>query len=137
MVRGKGGCLPLFPPMMSRSSGGYMQSMWKRHAHHSWSKEGVHCSFSQEITKRFQTHPRHSLKYFSQQRERASFLFLEDFVFVETVVEDEVGESVVKMGPEADNAVVLVRVRQLLEEDVGLLQSTGQHHTLLVMHIVV
>ena len=73
----------------------------------------------------------------THSRERASFLFLEDFVFVETVVEDEVGESVVKMGPEADNAVVLVRVRQLLEEDVGLLQSTGQHHTLLVMHIVV
>ena len=93
--------------------------------------------FTVLFLKRSQKYSKLILDTHSQQRERASFLFLEDFVFVETVVEDEVGESVVKMGPEADNAVVLVRVRQLLEEDVGLLQSTGQHHTLLVMHIVV
>jgi len=32
------------------------------------------CFFSQEITKRFQTHPRHSLKFLTAERE--SFMFI-------------------------------------------------------------
>ena len=65
------------------------------------------------------------------------FLLFEDFVFVEAVVEDKVGKSVVEVGSESHDAVVFVWVRQLLEEDICLLQRPGQHHTLLVVHIVI
>ena len=61
-------------------------------------------------------------------------LLLQRLVPAEAGVEDKVGEGVVEVGPEADDAVVLVGVAQLLEEHVRLLQGAGQHHRLLVVH---
>ena len=41
------------------------------------------------------------------------------------------------MRPKTDNPMVLIRVGQFLEEDVGFLQGTGHHHRLLVVDVVV
>ena len=60
-----------------------------------------------------------------------------DLVQAEAVVKDEVGQGMVKVRSQAHNAMVLIRIRQLLEQNVGLLQGSCQHHTLLVVHIVI
>ncbi len=65
------------------------------------------------------------------------FSLLEDLVPAEAIVEQEVGERVVEVFPQSDDAVVLVRIGQLLEQDVGLFQGSGQHHALLVVNVVV
>ena len=61
----------------------------------------------------------------------------DDLIPLEAVIDEEVGESVVEVRPEPHQAVRLVRVADLPEEHVGLLQRAAEHHGLLVVDVVV
>ena len=61
----------------------------------------------------------------------------DNLIPLEAVIDEEVGESVVEVRPEPHQAVRLVRVADLPEEHVGLLQRAAEHHGLLVVDVVV
>ena len=62
---------------------------------------------------------------------------LDDLVPLEAIIDEEVRESVVKVRPQSHQAVSFIRVTDLSEENILLLQSSAEHHGLLIVNIVI
>ena len=69
--------------------------------------------------------------------EGSSSLASDDFIPLEAIIDEEVSESVIEVRPQAHETVRLVRVTDLSEEDVSLLQRSAEHHGLLVVDVVI
>ena len=62
---------------------------------------------------------------------------LDDLVPLEAIIDEEVGKSMIKVRPQSHQAVSFIRVTDLSEENILLLQSSAEHHGLLVVNIVI
>ena len=62
---------------------------------------------------------------------------LNDLVPLEAIIDEEIGESMIKVRPQSHQAVSFIRVTDLSEENILLLQSSAEHHGLLIVNIVI
>ena len=62
---------------------------------------------------------------------------LDDLVPLEAIIDEEVGKSMIKVRPQSHQAVSFIRVTDLSEENILLLQSSAEHHGLLIVNIVI
>ena len=61
----------------------------------------------------------------------------DDLVPLEAIIDEEVCESVVEVRPQPHQPVSFIRVTDLSKENICFLQSSAEHHGLLIMNIVI
>ena len=61
----------------------------------------------------------------------------DNLVPLEAVIDEEVSEGVIKVRPQTNETMGLVRVADLSEKDIGLLEGSAEHHGLLIVDIVI
>lgn len=83
-----------------------------------------------QVVTKFNYFLKEKQKNFCMTLRKCNSLWLETFV-------PEAIEGMVQMQLWARNSVSLIWIAQLIEKNVVKLQSSGEHHWLLIMHIVV